>query len=192
MHGQIVSFHKHSFFQIEELLGLAVMAKLLAIGMSFWPEAKPTFGHWFEWLKWDGRLLVTSTLSKTCGWLLNFVVCWIVFRFSSRNDPDQSVQVRTLVGLVCSYLSFLVILLLNVVSDGETIQGSEAVVSFGLMTGFAWRRCFGLTINLVTSNIVQKADFLVSDSKQTSLILNACMCLLFAPPHTCIYFVVIS
>ena len=78
MHGQIVSFHKHSVIQIEELLGLAVMAKLLAIGMSFWPEAKPTFGHWFEWIKYDGRLLVISTLSKTSGWLLNFAACWIV------------------------------------------------------------------------------------------------------------------
>jgi hypothetical protein len=139
---------------IARLLALAAASKILSLTTSALVGDTPpaTVTDWTAWAKWVSGLLAVNTFSKTTGWLLLFSTGWALFGFLPMEDPDNSVQVRTIVALICSYLSFAVIGMLEAAPGGKQAWKDEALASMGLMTGFAWRRCYGLTIDFFTAS----------------------------------------
>jgi hypothetical protein len=145
----------HTPGEIARLLALAGTAKFLSLSTSARVGDKPpeTLEDWTAWARWVGGLLVVNTFSKTTGWLLLFSTGWSLFGFLSMEDPDNSVQVRTIVALLCSYFSFAVIGMLDMApGTGKQRWKDETLASMGLMTGFSWRRCYGLTIDFFTAS----------------------------------------
>jgi hypothetical protein len=144
----------HTPGEIARLLACAGAAKFLSVATSAAVGDHPphTVDEWQAWAKWVGGLLVVNTFSKTAGWLLLFSTGWTLFGFLTMDDPDNSVQVRTIIALLCSYLSFAVIGMLDAAPGGTKRWKDETLSSMGLMTGFAWRRCYGLTIDFFTAS----------------------------------------
>lgn len=147
----------HSADEITRLLACAISSKLLSVLVSRFAGDHPpgdsaqVGGDWLQWVRWASSLVVVQTFSKTTGWLLLFTVSWITFNFTPLENPDSSVQVRTIIALVCSYFSFAVISMLDKV-PGDGKWKVETLTSIAVMSGFAWRRCYGLTIDFFTSS----------------------------------------
>lgn len=144
----------HPVGEIARLLALALSFKIFSVFTSIMVGDHPpqTLDDWKPWVKWVGGLLAVNTFSKTTGWLLLFTTGWTLFGFLPQEDPDASVQVRTILALICSYLSFAVIGMLDVAPGAKQRWRDETLASMGLMTGFSWRRCYGLTIDFFTAS----------------------------------------
>jgi hypothetical protein len=144
----------HPAGEIARLLVLAGTFKFLSVFTAVRVGDNPpeTLDDVKGWAKWVSGLIAINTFSKTTGWLLLFTTGWTLFGFLPMEDPDASVQVRTILALICSYLSFAVIGMLDVAPGGKQRWKDEALASMGLMTGFAWRRCYGLTIDFFTAS----------------------------------------
>jgi len=147
----------HSADEVARLLALSIACKLFSVLVSRFAGDHPpgdssqSGGDWLQWTRWTASLVVVQTLSKTTGWLLLFTVCWMTFDFTPLENPDSSVQVRTIIALICSYFSFAVISALDKV-PGDGKWKAETLTSIAVMSGFAWRRCYGLTIDFFTSS----------------------------------------
>lgn len=150
--GALAAFHSGA--QIAALAGLAVAAKLASVAAAKALGDAPPAAEWRGWAPWACGQVLVNALSKTTGWLLLFALGWCMYKFAGREDPDMSVQCRTLLALTCSYLSFAVIKLLDVL-PGDARWKEGTVQSFALMTGFAWRRCYGLSIDMFTAGYGQ-------------------------------------
>merc|ERR1719240_1049082 len=170
----------HSPGEIVRLPALALTAKFLSLAASARIGDTPPekLEDWASWARWVGGLLAVNTFSKTTGWLLLFTTGWVMFGFLSMEDPDASVQVRTIVALICSYFSFAVIGMLDTApGTGKQRWKDETLASMGLMTGFSWRRCYGLTIDLFTSSF--GTSLIPSTPKDGEHVMEICLSLPF-------------
>lgn len=155
-------FHPPS--HILSLLSCAVVAKVLAIALEtsviHYSQLYANSPHQARlWLAQRVPSILVSALHKTTGWLLLFSMGWSVGKlwYKSRildltlTAADDSVQVRMVTAVLCTYASVLGIVLLDFLPGSPVGRFKSGVlVSFSMMVGFAWRRCFGLSIDYVT------------------------------------------
>ena len=89
---------------------------------------------------------------------------------------------------MCSYLSFAIIKILDLL-PGDQMWKEEIIQSIALMTGFAWRRCYGLTIDLFTVGLViefDKYDWALATRSRVLAVLSlyGARCIHFSAVHT--------
>jgi hypothetical protein len=160
---------RHTDTQIFRLAGLAVSCKVLSVILSHLvPDNPPQRDgdddspFWQRWLRWACGRVMIGGLSKTAGWLLLFALEWALFRVKipglvQHANPDMAVFFRVSIALVCSYLSFFCIVVLDGCAGeryGEISQ--EILTTMSVVTGFAWRRCYGLTVDLFTVGLAHR------------------------------------
>jgi hypothetical protein len=169
----------HPAQEIARLLVLALSFKCFSVFTSVMVGDNPphSVDDWTGWARWVGGLLAVNTFSKTTGWLLLFSTGWTLFGFLPTEDPDSSVQVRTILALICSYLSFFVIGMLDAAPGGKQRWKDETLASMGLMTGFSWRRCYGLTIDFFTATYGTR--LIPSEPKNGEHLMEICLSLPF-------------
>lgn len=161
----------HTWLEIFALAISCILSKLMAIALEEflvgfiakhpWPlqEHANSAQRCMDWLIIRFLSLVANTFHKLCGWLLLFTVSWSVQRgkeFSvfvdlTSKTLDDSVVVRAITAVLCSYLGFLAIILLERVPTSVGGRLKRGVLqSASMMVGFAWRRVYGLSIDYVT------------------------------------------
>eukprot|EP00929_Paragymnodinium_shiwhaense_P084650 TRINITY_DN45280_c0_g1_i1.p1 TRINITY_DN45280_c0_g1~~TRINITY_DN45280_c0_g1_i1.p1 ORF type:complete len:306 (-),score=26.49 TRINITY_DN45280_c0_g1_i1:527-1444(-) len=157
---------KHVFHKPLEIVTLLVTAVLSKVGATALETLIIQLSQHMEeehprrrWLLLRLLTVLSNTLHKMCGWLLLFSVGWTVHKgreFTElvnlrKKSADDSVQVRAITSVICSYLSFLGIIALDCLPGSPVGRFKCGILqSLSMMVGFSWRRCYGLSIDFVS------------------------------------------
>jgi len=129
--------------------------------------------------------IITNVFHKTCGWLLLFTVSWALsgaVRFDkgglldiNKKPADDTVQVRAITAVFCSYFGFAGIVILDkmpaIQASGRFKRG--VLQSLSMMVGFAWRRLYGHCIDHISQYIGNAV--IDNDSSDGELVLEICI-----------------
>lgn len=113
------------------------------------------------------KKIFVNTVSKMSGWLLLFTVQGAI-RYFPDNSPwelegekgegekgDASVSVRAVTAILCTYLSFGLILLLKYLSLPQKFKAGMLQTT-SMMVGFSWRRSYGLSLDYLSMKAAQR------------------------------------
>jgi len=106
------------------------------------------------------KKIFVNTVSKMSGWLLLFTVQGAIRYFSDkldhdRDQGDESVSVRAVTAILCTYLSFGLILLLKYLCLPQKFKAGMLQTT-SMMVGFSWRRSYGLSLDYLSMKAAQR------------------------------------
>lgn len=152
---------RHESWQILTLIAAAIGAKVGAMLINYVIEDKVEslggdlddgkVATWLHWAKWSFGRINFFMLQNLVGWLFLYSLVWILIKwpFLTQPDPDSSVRFRVRVATIMTLICLILLRIVVWFEREETFQ-REVMISIGVTLGFAWRRCYGITIDAIT------------------------------------------